>query len=147
MTSMTAEYFLDTNVVAYAASARSEDAAKTAIARRLLLADSVGTSAQVLQEFFVVATRKFQPPLSIAAAELYLDALERLPVAPLTTGLVHLAIRIQERYQLSYWDAAILAAAKELAATVVYSEDLNDGQAYDGVTVINPFRPGATLPA
>ena len=144
---MTAEYFLDTNIVAYAASARSEDVAKTAIARRLLLADSVGTSAQVLQEFFVVATRKFQPPLSIAAAELYLDALERLPVAPLTPGLVHLAIRIQERYQLSYWDAAILAAAKELAATVVYSEDLNDGQIYDGVTVINPFLPGATLPA
>lgn len=143
---MTAQYFLDTNIVAYAASNRREDAAKTAISRQLLVADSVGASTQVLQEFFVVVTRKFTPALSIADAEVYLDALERLPLVSLTPALIRRAIRLQERHQLSYWDAAILAAAKELAATLVFSEDLSDGQTYDGVTVTNPFRPGVALP-
>ncbi|MDI1250913.1 MAG: PIN domain-containing protein [Lacunisphaera sp.] len=143
---MTAQFFLDTNIVAYAASSRNEDGAKTAISRQLLGADSVAVSAQVLQEFFVVVTRKFKPPLSVADAEVYLDALERMPIASLTPELIRRAIRLQERHQISYWDAAILSAAKELAATTVFSEDLNNGQTYDGVTVINPFLPNVTLP-
>jgi predicted nucleic acid-binding protein len=144
---MTAQYLLDTNVVTYAASKDPGDAAKTAIARQLLLAESAGTSAQVLQEFFVVVTRKFKRPLSIADAEVFVDALSQLPVVPVTPELIRRAIRLHERYRISYWDAAVLAAAKELAATIVYSEDLNDGQTFDGVTVVNPFLPGAELPA
>jgi predicted nucleic acid-binding protein len=53
---------------------------------------------------------------------------------------------MHERYQISYWDAAIMAAAKELSAGVVFSEDLNHGQSYDGVVVKNPFLSGVRLP-
>jgi predicted nucleic acid-binding protein len=143
---MTAQFLLDTNVVAYAASNDPADAAKTVIARRLLQAEAAGLSAQVLQEFFVVVTRKFKRPLTIAEAEVFLDAFERFPIVPSTPELVRRGIRLSERYQISYWDAAILAAAKELAATTVFSEDLSHGQTYDGVTVLNPFLPGVELP-
>lgn len=144
---MTAQFFLDTNVVAYAASNDAADAAKTTISRRLLLAESVGLSAQVLQEFFVVVTRKFQRPLTIANAEVFLDSLATFPVVPLTPELIRRGIRLHERHRISYWDGAILAAAKELAATVLYSEDLAHGQIYDGVTVLNPFLSDVELPA
>jgi predicted nucleic acid-binding protein len=143
---MTAQFFLDTNVVAYAASNEADDAAKTAISRRLLLAESVGLSAQVLQEFFVVVTRKFKRPLSIADAEVFLDSLATFPVVALTPELIRRGIRLHERYHIHYWDGAILAAAKELAATTVFSEDLAHSQTYDGVTVLNPFLPGVELP-
>lgn len=144
---MTAQYFLDTNVVAYAASNEADDSPKTAISRRLLLSESVGLSAQVLQEFFVVVTRKFKRPLSIADAEVFLDSLATFPVVPLTPELIRRAIRLHERYHIHYWDGAILAAAKELAATTVFTEDLAHGQTYDGVTVFNPFLPGTPLPS
>jgi len=144
---MTAEFLLDTNIVAYAASSDPSDAAKAGVSRRLLVSESAGTSAQVLQEFFVVVTRKFKRPLSIANAEVFLDALERLPVVPITPELIRRGIRLHERHRISFWDAVILAAAKELAATTVFSEDLNHGQTYDGVTVVNPYLPGVELPA
>ena len=50
------------------------------------------------------------------------------------------AVDLHQRFQVSYWDAAILAAAKRLGCHTVFSEDMNDGQSYDGVTVVNPFR-------
>ena len=53
------------------------------------------------------------------------------------------AVELRERCQISYWDAAIIAAAKQMGCTAVYSEDLNPGQNYDGVTVINPFAASA----
>jgi predicted nucleic acid-binding protein len=60
-----------------------------------------------------------------------------------TRELVLEAVELRQRYQISYWDAAIIAAAKQIECTVVYSEDLNPGQDYDGVTVINPFAVSA----
>jgi len=58
---------------------------------------------------------------------------------PLTADLVRAAIQLHRRFQLGYWDAAIIAAAQQLGCRTVYSEDLNAGQNYDGVTVVNPF--------
>lgn len=72
--------------------------------------------------------------------------LERLTVFPCvagTPGLFHQAFRLSQRYQVHPYDAAILAAAAELDATTVYSEDLNHGQSYDGVRVVNPFKRSA----
>lgn len=69
----------------------------------------------------------------------FLDRLVRLPVLPLTFPLFRNAVLLQRRYQISYWDAAILAATKEIGATTLYSEDLSHGQVYDGVRVVNPF--------
>ena len=60
-------------------------------------------------------------------------------VLPITQELVETAWALRKRFRISYWDAAIIAAAKELGCDMVYSEDLNHGQVYDGVKVINPF--------
>lgn len=61
-----------------------------------------------------------------------------------TPELVSAAVHLHQRFQVSYWDAAILAAARQMGCRTVYSEDLNAGQDYNGVTVINPFSAGAT---
>jgi predicted nucleic acid-binding protein len=97
-------------------------------------------SAQVLQEFIANALRK--PLLGISEgnidATLQLALLVR--VQAVTREVVIAAVELCWRYQISQWDATILAAAKELGCEVVYSEDMNHGQEYDGVRVINPFQ-------
>ena len=65
--------------------------------------------------------------------------LMRRPLVATDSGLLLDALGLKQRFQLSYWDAAIIAAAKALGASVLYSEDLNHGQDYGGVTVENPF--------
>ena len=66
-------------------------------------------------------------------------------IVGLDYALFQEAVRLRDRFQISYWDAAILAAAKRLGATTLYSEDLSDGQNFDGVQVVNPFRAGFTV--
>jgi len=61
------------------------------------------------------------------------------PVLPITSDLVFEALELKMRYQISYWDAAIIAAALGRQCSVIYSEDLNSGQNYGGVCVRNPF--------
>ena len=73
-----------------------------------------------------------------------LQSLVRIPVCPITRELVMEAVELRQRCQISYWDAAIIAAAKQMGCTAVYSEDLNPGQNYDGVAVINPFVVATT---
>jgi predicted nucleic acid-binding protein len=137
---MRAEVFCDSNILLYAASNAPEDAAKRGQARRLLARPGVGFSAQVLQEFYVNATRKPALRLSAEEAREILDSLRDFPILPVTAELVFAAIEVKARYQVSYWDAAIVAAALALGARELYSEDLNAGQDYGGVTVINPFK-------
>lgn len=144
---MTATAFLDTNILLYAISDDPAEAVKRTQARALLSSASGvdwGLSIQVLQEFYVNATAakrgQAKPELS---AERALAAIERFlsyPVIPVTETLLREAIRIKQRYKISYWDAAIVAAALELGATTIYSEDLTHGQSYDGAVVVNPFR-------
>ena len=64
-----------------------------------------------------------------------------MPVQEIDLDLVHRAVDMHERYWVTYWDGLILAAAERAGCTRVYSEDLSDGQDYDGVTVLNPFSP------
>jgi predicted nucleic acid-binding protein len=66
------------------------------------------------------------------------------PTVDITPALFRAAIDVQQRFQLSYWDAAILAAARQMGCRKVYSEDLSAGQNYDGVAVINPFASSPT---
>ena len=73
-----------------------------------------------------------------------LQSLTAFPVWPISRDLVLQAIEAKQRFGISYWDAAIVTAAKQLGCQTVYSEDLNDGQNYDGVTVVNPFSAKAT---
>ena len=137
---MHAEVFCDSNILLYAASNAEEDAVKRAAARRVLALPGVGFSAQVLQEFYVNATRKQALRLSAAEAMDILSSLRGFPILPVTEDLVFAAIEVKTRHQISSWDAAIIAAAEALGARELYSEDLNDGQDYGPVRVVNPFK-------
>ena len=136
---MRTEAFCDNNILLYAASNAPEDAAKRVAARRVLALPGVGFSAQVLQEFYVNATRKQALRLSENEASAILASLRGFPILPVTEELVFAAIEVKARHQVSYWDAAIIAAAQALGARELYSEDLNAGQDYGGVRAVNPF--------
>jgi predicted nucleic acid-binding protein len=79
-------------------------------------------------------------PLTSAEASALISTLTRFPIAAITPDLVQAAIASQVRWQISYWDAAIIEAARTLGCDVLLSEDLQDGQEFGGVRVVNPFR-------
>lgn len=130
---------LDTNVLLYAISSSPDEADKRHVARELLSGADWGLSIQVLQEFYVNATRGAAPAMSHALAEAAIRQFLLRPLAINDAALMLNALDIKQRYQLSFWDAAIIAAARVLGAGVVYSEDLDHGQDYAGVRVVNPF--------
>jgi len=136
---MTARCFADTNLFLYAASKDPADRTKKAVARAVLEREDIGISVQVLQEFAHNTTAKKRLGLAVEETETVLHALLEYPVLPLTGELALDAFAIQQRYQISYWDAAIIAAARELGCETLYTEDLNAGQDYAGVIVRNPF--------
>jgi predicted nucleic acid-binding protein len=136
---MTASVFFDTNVLVYAAVGTGKDQPKKQSALELIESQDFATSAQVLQEFYVTVTRKASRPLSAAQALDWIEQFAAFPCQDIDHQLVRIAIERSERYRISYWDAAILAAAEALGINTVYSEDLNDGQKYGRVSVVNPF--------
>lgn len=137
---MIAEAFVDTNVLLYTIDEDPASAPKRLRAQHLLLSERWGWSVQVAAEFFVNATSPKRPfRLASADALSLLETWFQYPIAGLTVDVVRGAIELHRRSRLSYWDAAIIAAAKQMGCTVLYSEDLNAGQNYDGVTVVNPF--------
>ena len=136
---MTARVFFDTNVLVYAALGAGKDEHKRKRALELIESEDFGTSAQVLQEFFVTVAKKASRPLTAAQALEWIEQWLLFPCQPIDHGIVRVAIERSQRYKISYWDGAILAAAEALGARMVYSEDLNDGQRYGRVQVINPF--------
>ncbi len=131
--------FLDTNVVVYAASRNGIEDSKRRRALEILELEKFATSAQVLQEFFVTVTRKSKAPISPEEALEWIDQFLVFPCYAIDYRLVKVAIETAARYSISYWDAAILAAADALQCKTVYSEDLNNGQVYGRVRVVNPF--------
>jgi predicted nucleic acid-binding protein len=100
---------------------------------------SFGTSAQVLQEFYTIVTRKGTSPLTAHEAFAWVRRFLGLPFVPTTSKLILDGIALSERYQIHYWDGAILAASEALGADTLYSEDLSHGQTYGSVRVVNPF--------
>ncbi len=137
---MTAECLLDTNVLVYSVDATPENRNKKARAIELIRAADFGLSAQVLQEFYVTVTRKLAKPMAPASALKFLDRFRAFPVVSVDSGLVIEGVRNSLKYQISYWDGTILAAAERLRAQTIYSEDLNHGQRYGSIEVLNPFR-------
>ena len=137
---MSVECFLDTNILVYAAAGRDAEEAKRQRALALIVEENVGFSAQVLQEFYVTVTRKVAIPLSAEQALDWIEQLETFPCLAIDHTIVKIAIAISERYQISYWDGAIIAAAEALGAMTLFSEDLNDGQIYNVIQVLNPFQ-------
>ena len=132
--------FLDTNVLIYAATAKKDHPRKFAIAARIVESEHFGVSGQVLAEFYVRVLTKPKIQLPQADAEQWVELLCKYPVAAVDDTLVRQGIAYSQRYQISYWDAAIIAAAERLEAPILYTEDLNHNQLYGSVRVVNPFR-------
>lgn len=133
--------FVDTNVLLYAISRDEDERAKAARANDILDGGDIGLSVQVLQEFYVQATRSGRAdPLQHDQAASLVEAFLRFPTADLTPPIMRAAFETRVRFGISYWDAAIIEAARALGCEVVLSEDLGDGQDYAGVRVENPFR-------
>lgn len=134
--------FCDTNVLVYAydlsAGPKREQARR--LVERLWASGNGVISTQVLQELFVSLTRKVASPLSVQDARTIVADMATWQVVVPTAESVLEAIDGTLRWQVAFWDAMILTAAKQAGAAVVWSEDLNDGQAYDEIVVRNPFR-------
>jgi predicted nucleic acid-binding protein len=137
---MTDPVFVDTNVFIYAvdqANLRKQQAARSWRAE-LWKSRRGRTSFQVLQEFFVNVTQKAMSSREDARAEVR-DLLAWNPV-PLNVVTLEHGWKIQDRYKLSFWDALIVAAAKQALCGYLLTEDLQAGQNIEGIVVIDPFR-------
>lgn len=138
--------FVDTNILLYAISKDPRERRKTEIAIELLGAPvgELALSVQVLQEFYVQATRvSREGALPHLLAEEYIEHWQALEVQDNTLDLFRAAVASSRRFKISYWDAAIIEGARMAGCDIVLSEDLGDGQSYGGVSVRNPFRQGA----
>jgi predicted nucleic acid-binding protein len=133
--------FVDTNVLVYAHD-RSETR-KQPVAQALL--DGLWRtrngvlSTQVLQEFYVVATRKFDPPMRRSAARGIVALYGEWPIVGVDVALVLAASKLEERHSFSFWDALVVEAARRCGATRLLTEDLQDGRRIGGVSIENPF--------
>ncbi len=134
-----AEALLDSNVLVYALSDAPAERAKRDRAQHLIAAEDFGTSYQVIMEAWVVATRKMATPVRPDRVAAFLEKILVFPCVFGTPGLYRQSLRLAQRYRVHPYDAALLAAAQELGAHLLYSADLGHGQDYDGVKVLNPF--------
>jgi predicted nucleic acid-binding protein len=139
---MSAKAFLDSNILIYAATGLDAYPAKFHRAREIVAGDEIGISTQVIGEFVhnVQKPKRMRRPLTPAETATWLDALLQLPLVEVDRQIVLSALIVQQRYQLSYWDSQIVAAAERLGADVLYSEDLSHGQMYGLVRCENPFQ-------
>jgi predicted nucleic acid-binding protein len=133
--------FIDTNVLLYSISHDPAEASKRDIAIALLDAENIALSVQVLQEFYVQATRATRPDaldheIAVGLVRTWL----RFKVQEITLPVMISALEIKTTYGLSYWDAAIVAAARALGCRELLSEDMSHGREVEGVTIHNPFR-------
>ena len=139
---MTVRVFVDTNVLVYARDRTEGDKHERALAwLAALWHERAGhLSWQVLQEYYVTVTRKLDPPRDGSLARE--DVTSLVTWRPLSVDLptVDAAWAVEDRFGLSWWDALIVAAAQVGDCTHLLTEDLQDGQSLDGLTVINPFR-------
>lgn len=139
---MPAEFFLDTNIFVYTFDRRTPDKqtrARSLVERALGSGDGV-VSSQVVQEFLNVALREFERPLSNEQALRYLrEVLDPLCSVFPSISLYETALSLHRRWRFSFYDSLIVAAALESNCKVLYSEDLQDGQEIESLTVVNPF--------
>jgi predicted nucleic acid-binding protein len=137
---MSATVFLDTNVLIYAALTEPKDIEKKRAARKLLARDDASLSVQVFQEFYVQTTRPTRRNrLSQSMASELIAAWTRFEVQPMTLDVLMEALAIEQRYRLSYWDSAIVAAALALGCRELCTEGMHHGLIIDGLRFVNPF--------
>jgi predicted nucleic acid-binding protein len=136
---MSGKVFLDTNILAYAhdsGTPAKQKKSRETIARLVESGEGV-VSTQIMQEFFVTATRKLGvPPL---AAKGVLKTFSAFEIVQVSADLVFEAIDCSVLNTLSFWDSLVLASAASAGCATLYSEDLNVGQTILGVKILNPF--------
>ena len=134
-------HFLDTNVLLYSISQNPAESNKRDQAIELLADDSAALSIQVLQEFYVQATRLSRPdPIPHELAVGLIEAWTRFRIQDMTMVVLNDALRIRKTFGFSFWDSAIVAAAFATGCDRIYTEDLNHGHVVESLTIINPFH-------
>ena len=132
--------FVDTDRILYSWNWRPGESEKGELARKILLSADLALSVQVLQEFYLQATHLRRPDaLTHDFAVRLIEKWMRFRIQDNTVSVLRDGLEIKERYGTSYWDAEILVAAQCARCNQVLSEDLNHGQQYGSVTVVNPF--------
>jgi predicted nucleic acid-binding protein len=138
---MNGPLFIDTNVLLYSISRDPAEARKRDIAVAIVDTDNLALSVQVLQEFYVQATRATRPdavPHEIAVG--LIRTWLRFKVQEVTLAVMLGALELKALHGLSYWDAAIVAAARALGCRELLSEDMGHGREIEGLIITNPFR-------
>lgn len=138
---MAVTHCLDTNVLVYAFSKAPRDAAKARVARQWIAREDWGVTVQVLQEFYVNSVRTPHELGHDDALAMIEEIAGSRPVGVIDLPLMRHALQLKNRYRIAYWDAAAIAGARRLGASILVSEDLAHGQDYGGVRVLNPFSP------
>ena len=133
--------FVDTNVLLYATSTAAEERIKKETALAVLDDLDLALSVQVLQEFYVQATHPAKTErLTHEEAVALVESWMRFRVQEISVRLLQDALATTHRWQISYWDASIVEAARAAGCSTLLSEDLQDGMDFAGVRVVNPFR-------
>ncbi|HJQ59504.1 MAG TPA: PIN domain-containing protein [Vineibacter sp.] len=133
--------FLDTSILLYSISTDVKERRKRERALELLDRDDCVLSVQVLQEFYVQATRSSRvDALPHAIAVTLIHAWQRFRIQDNTLAILNDALEIKAAFGFSFWDSAIIAAARASGCGELYTEDLSHGRTIDGVTIVNPFR-------
>ena len=134
--------FVDTNILVYAhdVSAGIKHATAKKLIQELWENKTGCLSIQVMQEFYVSVTQKVPNPMDYVNAIGIIRDLKYWKVHEPKIEDVLNAVDIQQRYQISFWDAMILQSALQLECGLLWSEDLNPGQVYESVKLINPFQ-------
>lgn len=135
-------WFIDTNVVVYLFDndAPEKKRQATELFEEGRASQSLLLSTQVLQEFYVAATRKLKQPLTPDIAEQAVRELTSLPLVNVDSDIVLAAIMRSRQLGFSLWDSLIVEAALRGGADTLKTEDLQDGKVIDGLRVENPFR-------
>jgi len=133
--------FVDTNVFVYAFDKGSSPKKRVAerLINQLMEEDRLRVSTQVLQELFVTLTRKVSQRCSSEEALAVLEDLAAWPLMVIDYAAIRAAAGLADHAQLTFWDALVVVAAERTGASVLYTEDLNDGQEILGVRISNPF--------
>lgn len=133
--------FVDTNILVYAHDSGSPARQRIAqdVLRQLWDNRSGALSTQVLQEFYAVATRKLKPPMPRSGARRIVAAYSVWCTADTDPLLIVSASRLEEEHSLAFFDALIIEAALRSGASVLLSEDLQDGRRFAELAIRNPF--------
>jgi predicted nucleic acid-binding protein len=138
---MSDPHFIDANILLYSISRDPSEARKRDIAEGILDRSEGVMSVQVLQEFYVQATRATRKDaLNHEIAVGLIETWTRFTILELTMPTLMAALEIKKKHRFSYWDSAIIAAARMAGCRTLYSEDMSHGRDVDGVLILDPFR-------